>query len=109
MSEPRVLDRTLDELGLQAWLARREFREPSLQRPEVAEEMDALARIRDELRVQVALGKLEAADRFHAIEERWVALKSSADRVGHEVAESVHDLLRQIRSGYRELIGEDAE
>lgn len=96
-----VLGRTVDELELQAWLARAEFRDPSLHDPAVRAEVDALARTRDELRVQLALGKLEARERFEQLESRWVALKGAADRAAHDAGESLHDALRDIRDGYR--------
>jgi hypothetical protein len=109
MSQPHegvgdAFQRTVDELELQAWLARAEFRNPSLREPAVREELDALARLREELRVQFALGGMEARDRWQALEARWTAVKAAADRAGQEVGESVHDVLRQIRDGYRELV-----
>ena len=97
------LNRTVDELELQAWLARAEFRNPSLHDPTTRTEVNALASLRDELRVQLALGKLDARDEFEAMEKKWQALKSAADRTTHDVGETLHDLLRDIRDGYGKL------
>lgn len=55
MANETPLNRTLDELAVQAWLARAELREPSLREPAAREELAALARIRDELALQASL------------------------------------------------------
>jgi hypothetical protein len=92
-----------DELKLQAWLASAELRHPSLQRSETRQEVDALVRLRDELRVQLALGKLEAREEFETLEQRWRSLQQAAERTTGELEEAVHDLLREIRDGYHRL------
>ncbi|MEQ1503620.1 MAG: hypothetical protein ABMB14_15385 [Myxococcota bacterium] len=98
-------DRTVDELELQAWLARAEFTHPSLRDPQTRSEADALARLRDELRLQLHLGKLEAKEEFQGVEERWSALKRIASTAASEAEEKVHDVLAQIRDRYTRLRG----
>lgn len=92
-----------DELGLQAWLAGAELRHPSLRHEETRNEVSALVRLRDELRVQAHLGRLEAEDEFLRLEERWRKVKVVAARAAGDAEESLEDLLRQIRDGYRQL------
>jgi predicted component of type VI protein secretion system len=98
-----LLTQLVDELGLQAWLAGAELRNPSLQHPETREEVDALALARDELRLQLHLGRLEARAEFEQLEGRWRQLKQLAARTADDAEEKVHDVLRQIRDGYRKL------
>lgn len=102
-SETGVERVVVDELKLQAWLAAAEFRNPSMSDPAVREEVSALAGLRDELALQVHLGKLEAKDEWAKIESGWQKLKHVADTTTTEVQESLHDLLRQIRDGYQKL------
>jgi hypothetical protein len=97
--------RAADELELQAWLARAEFRNPSLNDPKTREEAGALARMRDELLLQLSLGKLEAKDEWERLEQRWTRVKSVANDTAQQVGESVHDLLKDIREGYQKLRG----
>jgi hypothetical protein len=101
--EGSPMGRAVDELELQAWLGRAEFRNPSLHDPKTRGEVDALARMRDELRVQLALGKLEARKEWEQLEQRWAKVKDIAGRTAADVEESVHDLLKQIRDGYQQL------
>lgn len=96
-----AVERVVDELEVQAWLARAEFQHPSLHEPAVREEVSALARIRDELRLQMALGKLEARDEFEVLEKNWEKLKSAASKAATEAGESITDLVTQIRDGYK--------
>ena len=103
MSKETPLNRTVDELELQAWLARAEFRNPSLHEAAKKSEVDALARLRDELRVQLALGRLDARDEWAHLESRWAKVKQVAESVAHEAGESLHDVLHDIREGYRKL------
>jgi hypothetical protein len=107
MSEEKgsALGRAVDELELQAWLARAEFRNPSLRDPAVRGEVDALVRMREELRVQAALGKMEARDEWARLEAGWVRVKSAAERTADEAGESFHDLLDTLRRGYQRLRG----
>jgi hypothetical protein len=100
-----AVDRTRDELELQAWLARAEFRHPSLRDAAVRGEVDALARTREELRLQLHLGRMEARDEWVRLEDRWQRLKVAAGRAADETGESFHDLLDTIREGYRSLRG----
>jgi hypothetical protein len=95
--------RAVDDLELQAWLARAEFRNPSLHDPDTQAEVGALARMRDELRLQLALGKLEARDEWDQLEQRWTRVKAVANETAQQVGETVHDLLRDIRDGYQKL------
>ncbi len=73
-------------------------------------EIDELKRWRDELRVQLQLGKLEVRDRFHVLEERWEKLEQHlqrAERVAEEEWEDVRSaaglLVDEIREGYAHI------
>jgi len=114
MTEPRsthsAVREIVDELQVQAWLARREFREPSLHEPETHEEATALARLRDEVRLQIHLGKLDARDEYEHLEGRWrYLMRNNVEPVANSAAKDLeiaaHDLLREIRDGYHKLLG----
>jgi DNA anti-recombination protein RmuC len=75
-----------------------------------AEEIDDLRRVRDELRVQVHLGKEEAKQRWEELEKRWAHLEARLKRVREESRESLDEigeaartLLEEIRNGYRQV------
>ena len=101
--EGSAFERAVDELQLQAWLARAEFRHPSLHEEKTKEEVGALARTRDELRLQLALGKLEARDEWETLEKAWAGVKHQAGLAADDAGESMHDLLARIRDGYQRL------
>jgi len=99
-SDVRPIDQLRDELELQAWLAKAEFRNPSLH-----QEAHGLAQMRDELRLQLHLGKMEAREEFHALEDRWTDLKQRVNAAKDPVVEDVRQLLHDIREGYHRLRG----
>lgn len=104
-----VLQELADELKLQAWLAQRELNEPSLSDGE-HEEASALARMRDQIRVQLHLGQLDAKDEFEHLESRWRLLmqrdvRPTANKVAEAVEHAAHDVLKEIRDGYHRLLG----
>ena len=92
-----------DELKLQAWLAGAEFRNPSSQHEDTRNEVAALARLRDELRLQIHLGQLDAADEWERLEGRWSQVKVVAAAVAEEVGKEIDGLLRDIRESYKRL------
>lgn len=102
MSDDRQSDSVLrelaDELKLQAWLARRERAEPSLEPHGVHEEASALAMMRDTLRVQLHLGQLEAKDEWARLENKWRHFMRD------EVPNTAAEALKEIREGYHELL-----
>ncbi|MEZ4320688.1 MAG: hypothetical protein R3F61_24620 [Myxococcota bacterium] len=113
MTDDRTTHSTLgelaDELRLQAWLARKEFADPSLHDPEVHAEASALARMRDEIRVQLHLGELDARDQFEKVEATWASLmrndiQPAADGLAVDLENAAHDLLREIRDAYHGLL-----
>jgi len=103
MSDPVNASRQLlDDLQLQAWLARAEQRNPSLH-----QRVAPLAQTRDDLRLQVHLGKMEATDAWHAAETRWGKLKQRLDRALEDIhpPEDLNDALDEIRTAYKHLRG----
>lgn len=93
-----VLAELADELRLQAWLARRENEEPSVEVQGVREEASALAAMRDTLRVQLHLGQLDAKDKWAKLENKWKHFMRD------EVAPTAKEALKEIREGYHELL-----
>lgn len=80
------------------------------ERERYAEELDELRRIRDELRVQVHLGKAEATDLWEKLESRFNEAEShvrtlarQAEEPMSDVAEAAKLLLEEVRSGYHRL------
>ena len=76
----------------------------------IARELDGLRQLRDEVRVQLHLGKAEAREAWDEIEKRWHQLegKLQAVREGSredlgEIRETARRLAREIRDGYRHL------
>ena len=110
MSEDQTespLSKITDELRVQAWLANREFTHPSLHHPDTLETVSALARTRDELRLQLHLGRMEAQEDWHRLEDRWRHLIQEVGPMTETVAESVesglHSVLKELREGYARL------
>ena len=96
-----LLRTLVDELQLQAWLRDAEARNPSKNIDAIA----PLAQLRDELRLQLHLGRLEARDEFERLEQTWREVKHRVSRMADEAEEELHDLLRTIHDGYRRLSG----
>lgn len=75
-----------------------------------AHELEELRRVRDELRVQVHLGKAEATALWEQLETRFAeaesharALARRAEEPMQDIAEAARLLVDEIRSGYRRL------
>jgi hypothetical protein len=100
-----VLRQLGDELGLHAWLARAELRHPGLSHDGARQELDALARVRDELRVQLHLGQLDGADEFHRLEGQWQKVKNAASKAADDLEGGLREVLNDIRDGYARLHG----
>jgi hypothetical protein len=99
----RPIEMAADELKLQAWLARAELENPSLKNSEHHEGISVLAMLRDELRLQMALGRLEARDEWEASERRWQRVMHLAGETAHDVKDDLGQLLADIRKGYDKL------
>jgi len=76
----------------------------------ISKEADHLRQIRDELRVQLHLGREEVKDEWERLERSWhhlegrlkVLREQSKDSL-EEVGEAAKLLVDEIREGYREL------
>jgi CBS domain-containing protein len=87
--------------------ARRSIREFSAR---FRDELASLRQARDELRVQLHLGKADAQDRWHELEHKWHELEQRATTLSeeakepmHEVREAAEELAKELRRGYRKL------
>jgi hypothetical protein len=98
-----------DELRLQAWLARAEFKNPSLNDPDTRSEVDAMAALRDELRLQLHLGRMEVRDEWQRMEDRWRRLKHAANLAADDAGDTIKELLDGLRDGYRKLLKDNAD
>jgi CBS domain-containing protein len=74
------------------------------------DELAALRRTRDELRVQVHLAKADAQDQWHELEKQWRSLERHAASIAHEAQEPMDearevaaDLAEELRRGYRRI------
>lgn len=101
--ETSVLRQLSDDLRLQAWLAAAELRNPSANTESGRAEIEVLARARDEIRLQMHLGKLEAKEEFERLEGRWQTLMSLAERAVDDAGERLHDVMKDIREAYQKL------
>lgn len=75
-----------------------------------SEELEALRQLRDEVHVQMELGRAEARKRWEELEEDWHHLegrlrlmRSESKGELEDIGDTVRILLRQIRDGYRHL------
>ena len=94
------IERTVDELRLQAWLAKAEWKNPSLR-----DDVSSLAQLRDELKVQTALGKKEMKREWARLERRWARVLHVLNVTGGDLREDLDEALADIRHGYQRLRG----
>ncbi len=70
-------------------------------------EFESLERMRDELRLQVHLGKAEAKERWEELESKYrdaeAKVRAAAAEPIQEVGDVVRSLLDEIREGYRRI------
>ena len=73
-------------------------------------DVDKLREARDELRVQLSLGKAEARDAWHQVEQRWQHLEGKLKLLrdesrsdASEIGEAASLLLGEIRDSYTHL------
>ncbi|NNL67313.1 MAG: hypothetical protein HKP30_13780 [Myxococcales bacterium] len=76
----------------------------------IQEELDELRGLRDDLKVQVHLGKLEAQERFEQAEKSWAHVEGKLKVLANESRESAESVgealkltLSEIRDAYRNL------
>ena len=74
------------------------------------EDVEKLRQRRDELRVQIDLGKMEAAEAWDEVEQRWQHLEgklgvlaSESKEAGREVADAARLLVDEIREGFAKV------
>ena len=74
------------------------------------QEFEDLKTKRDELRVQIDLGKKDAEDAWHEAEQKWQKLESHVQRLGREGAAALEDigeaaelLVDEIKTGFKDL------
>jgi SMC interacting uncharacterized protein involved in chromosome segregation len=76
----------------------------------VKRELDDLRRMRDELRVQLHLGKREMNGRWEALERTFETLESKAKRTSRaaeeplrQIEQDLRKLAADLRDGYRQI------
>ena len=76
----------------------------------ITEDVEGLRQLRDELRVQLQLGKAEARERFEKLESTWQHLEARLKVIREESSEDLGQireaaglLVSEIRDGYRHL------
>jgi SMC interacting uncharacterized protein involved in chromosome segregation len=79
-------------------------------RERLEKELEGLRATRDELRVRVHLGKLDAQDQWDQIEKKWQHVESKlklAGETGREVAEDIGEAasvaVEEMKEGYAKL------
>ncbi len=79
-------------------------------RDRMNEELETLRQRRDELRVQLDLGKKEAADAWHDAESRWERLEGKLRVIGQETKDAADDveeaaelLLGEVREAFQRV------
>lgn len=73
-------------------------------------ELDHLAEVRDELRVQLALAKAEAKEEWNRLEGNWDRIQDDIKRIGDQSKEPVQqighaatELVEELKRGYARL------
>jgi predicted nucleic acid-binding Zn-ribbon protein len=76
----------------------------------IKEELETLAALRDELRVQLSLAKADALDEWHRLEKSWQQIENEVKRVGahskgpaKEIGTAARDLIKELRDGYNRI------
>lgn len=76
----------------------------------IEQEINALTRLRDEVRLQAHLAQAEARTRFDALEARLPELEAQVQELrargsdgAHEIADAARGLLRELHAGYEDL------
>lgn len=76
----------------------------------VTKDVSSLRGIRDELRLQLALGRAEARERFEGLEKQWSHLEGKLHQLGEASREDLSGveaaarlLMEEIREGYRHV------
>jgi hypothetical protein len=66
---------------------------------------DDLKRVRDEIKLKIHLGSMEAQDEWADLEKRWKAFREKAelDRTGSEVGGSVRQLGSDLKAAYERI------
>lgn len=74
------------------------------------DEVNRLRRLRDELRVQLALGEAEVRDRWEAMEKRWhelegrmKVLREASREEAEDIRSAARLLVDEIQEGYEHL------
>lgn len=76
-------------------------------------ELELLAKVRDDLRLQIKLAKSEARDEWRKLESTWLGVEAELKRVGEQTKEPVKDmaaaaraLMDELRSGYSRILAQ---
>jgi hypothetical protein len=72
----------------------------------IREEIVQLQRMRDELRLQLSLGKAEVKQRWERVERSWLQIEDQlrdGDSTADAAALGLHSVLHDVRSAYEEL------
>ena len=76
----------------------------------LADEMETLRRLRDELRVRLHLAAADVRDRFEALEKKWQHLEAKLEllakesrEAGVDVQEAAKLLAEELREGYQRV------
>jgi seryl-tRNA synthetase len=76
------------------------------------EELEGLKQRRDELRVQLDLGKKDVKDRLAELDDKWDSLEAKLDLLASEskdaakdVGEAAELLLEEVKAGFKRLTG----
>ncbi len=76
----------------------------------IRDEVEELRGLRDDLRLQIHLAKMEAQERWEKAEEDWDNLEAKLSQVASESREAMEDvgqavklLVGEIRDGYRHI------
>lgn len=76
----------------------------------LAKEFESLRTLRDEVRLQLHLGRAEARERFEKLEERWqhlegrmkVVARASREELA-EIGQALRLVLDEVREGYAHI------
>jgi len=74
------------------------------------QELERLAGLRDELRVQLSLAKAEVTQEWNRLEDSWGRVQNELKRVSehtkepaHKIGTAAHQLLDELKQGYERI------
>lgn len=71
------------------------------------QDLETLRQVRDEIRVQLHIGKADAKDRWHKLEDKWIDVEGRMRDIGsesfHAISDATKRMMGELKRDYEEL------